>query len=379
MAGVRNKAWLIFMKEIRVILRDRRMVMGIVLGGLVVFPLLMALIGSLGEDGDASVTVVLYEPDAELLRAAGTLEGASVMSRQGGGPDLPLPDGPRLSAGVGTDGYWLEASRANPVVWSVARALEEALVDGRSEVVRRRLELRGVPPSDLEPYSIRLLDTSDSRDRSAAVLAVLVPYLAIIILVSNAIRATYIAVGEKEKNTLASLLVTSVPRSSIVLGKTLAVMAVAVSASTLLVVGMVAFSALGLSIGESGLDGGYRPGVGQFALVAANLSTLSLLVAGAIMAIGTFARTQREAGYFTAPLLFLCIFLAVFSFSPRAFPLWTNAVPVLVNALAMRDAILTVPAGRETALAALGNVLVFAVLIGAAVRMYRKESILFRT
>ena len=50
--GRRSKTALIFGKEARVLLRDRRLVFGVVLGSLVVFPVLMGLLGRIARPGE---------------------------------------------------------------------------------------------------------------------------------------------------------------------------------------------------------------------------------------------------------------------------------------------------------------------------------------
>jgi sodium transport system permease protein len=372
----RSKALLVIGKEMRVLLRDRRLVLGIVLGGLVIFPLLMTLVGSFQQGGEDQVTVVLYRADERLRAATGRLDGVRVVEVESADPvDL---NAPHVSAGLGEGRYWIQAARGAPGHWTVARALESELLAAREGEVEASLRERGVDPGVLRPFSVDVYDPRNGSGGSAGALAALIPYLAIILLVSNAIRATYIAVGEKEHNTLASLLVSSVPRSSIVLGKSVAVMAVAVSASLLLVIGMVLFSSLGLMPGPVPAEGGIRLSPAQVGQVTINLTALSLLISGAVMAIGTFARSQREAGFYTAPLLFLCIFLSIFSFSYGVFAPWVHAIPVLGNALAMKESLLGNPAWALTGLAVVGNLVLFVVLVRACVGMYGRETILFR-
>ena len=106
-----------------------------------------------------------------------------------------------------------------------------------------------------------------------------------------------------------------------------------------IVLGMLMLTRLGFAPPGLREGGEFTLGWGQSLQVLVNLAALALLVSGVIMVIGTYARTQREAGFFTAPLLFVSIFLAVFSFSPAAFPFAAYAAPILGNALAMRDSI----------------------------------------
>ncbi len=201
----------------------------------------------------------------------------------------------------------------------------------------------------------------------------------IVLLVANSIRAVYVAVGEKEKRTLASLLVSNIPRRAVVIGKTLAIMSFSLFASALLVVGMVLSTNFGFATGDDVLgDLTFALSSAQVAQLAVNVGGLALLVAAVIMILGTVARSQREAGIYTSPLLFLSIFLAVFGFAETPFPLEMYAVPILGNSLAMKDTILHEATVARLAIPVFVDLTLFAFLVAAAVRLYHRETVLFR-
>jgi hypothetical protein len=104
----------------------------------------------------------------------------------------------------------------------------------------------------------------------------------------------------------------------------------------------------------------------------------ALFIASVIMLLGTLARTQREAGVYTAPLTFVAIFLAVFSMSSSEFSLGTYAVPILGNSLAMRETLLDSLSPATLLLAVACNLLLFAALVWLSVRLYHREEVLFR-
>ena len=241
------------------------------------------------------------------------------------------------------------------------------------------MEELGLSPLELDLFTVQLQDRSSETARGAVLLGTLMPYLVIVLLVANSVRAVYVAVGEKEKNTLASLLVTQVPREAIVIGKSLAITTFAIFSSVLLITGMVLFANLGFTIVGDALGGAtFKLQTEQIAELIVNIGGLALVISSVIMVVGTYARTQREAGVYTAPLLFLSIFLAVFSFSDASFSLAVYAVPILGNALTMKATIVDGTGTPELGLVLGVNALVFAVLVWVSVAMYRRETVLFR-
>lgn len=365
-----GKAWIVYGKELRVMRRDRRLVIGVTVTSLIVLPALMGLLGRLAAPGSSDtrpVTVRLVEPDSLL---------SAVLTEA---PEL-APGGATGRITVLRDGveYRITADRTDQRAWEAAGRLRDALDAARMRMVNAELARRGLPPDVLHPFAVRVVDTSSREGRGVLLMGTLVPYLVIVLLVANAIRALYVAVGEKEKNTLASLLVCNVPRRAIVIGKTLAIMTFAIFASALLIAGMVIFANAGFSLGGGLEDVALRLSPLQIGQLLANIASLALLISSIIMILGTFARTQREAGVYTSPLLFISIFLAVFSFSSADFGLAAHAVPILGNSLAMRETILGSVTATQLAMPVLTCLVLFGGLTWGSIRLYEREGVLFR-
>lgn len=357
--------------------RDRRLTVSVVVISLVVMPFLMGFIGNIdrmtGSDDDA-VTVVVEPPSAQLIELLSGFEGLNVIP----GPFAGWEEVASLRVRRVADTLRIEGDETLARTREVGRAIEARLLAERDALVQAALRARGIPEKELRPYEVRLVNTASAERQSSMLLSVLIPYLAIILLVSNANRALYIAVGEKEKNTLASILISTAPRPAIVLGKILAITVFAVVSSLLLVAGMILFANFGFSLGSLPEGGSYSLTVGQILKLTLVLGTLALFISAIIMMLGTYARTAREAGIYTTPLLFMAIFLAVFSFSSTQFGFLAYGVPVLGNALAMRDAFLHELAGDRLLFVILSNVVLFLVLVSVSVWMYNKEKVLFR-
>ena len=103
----------------------------------------------------------------------------------------------------------------------------------------------------------------DKEKAGGKVLGMLLPYFVTILLFAGAMGiGTDMIAGEKERGTLASLLVSPVKRSSIVLGKVFALMIISGATSVVYVAAMVAFMPQmmgGLSSEELGIDLTLKP------------------------------------------------------------------------------------------------------------------------
>lgn len=368
--------FLMFRKELRVMARDRRLMVAVVLSSLVVMPALMGFVTNidrlLGTDEQA-VHVLVEQPMPEVEALLGT-GSVWVVDR-----DRAAAEAAKSYLTLERDGktvrILVDGSRRH--LAEAARNLRDLLDGARQTEFEAALARRGLSRGELEPYSVELVDTAtDSRSRIMT--STLVPYLVVILLVGNANRALYVAVGEKERKTLSSLLVTTASRGSIVLGKSLAIVVLTLASSGLLILGLLLFSRVGLALGPVASGAGLHLTSGQILGLLPNVMALALFVAAVIMLLGTIARTQREAGIYTAPLIFVAIFLAIFSMSSSEFSLATYAVPILGNSLAMRETLLDSASLGSSLLAIAGDLVLFAALLWASVRLYHREEVLFR-
>ncbi len=372
-----RKIGLVFLKEMKMMIRDRRLTVSVVIISLVVMPFLMGFIGNIDRmtGSEAStVTVVLVDQDPWLVSVVERVADVQVLvGPRHGWADAALINVRREGAFIRIEGDGTHA-RTRAVAGEIKAAIEAE----REVQVLASLQDRGISEKDLRPFEVTYVDTASEEKKSGILLSVLIPYLAIILLVSNANRALYIAVGEKEKNTLASILISNAPRQAIVIGKILSITVFAVGSSLLLVAGMILFANFGFTLARLPDGVSYSLGPGQILELIVILGTLALFIAAIIMMLGTYARTAREAGIYTTPLLFIAIFLAVFSFSSTDFGFMAYGVPVLGNALAMRDSFLHELAGDRLLFVIGSNVVLFLLLVWVSVWMYNKESVLFR-
>jgi sodium transport system permease protein len=116
---------------------------------------------------------------------------------------------------------------------------------------------------------------------------------------------TDMVAGEKERGTLASLLVSPIRRSSIILGKVFSLMVIAGLSSIISVVAMIVFmpvmfggdfEAAGISVNMS---------MEQILMLGALLVLISFMYATIIVLISVFAKSVKEANTYIYPVYIL--------------------------------------------------------------------------
>jgi sodium transport system permease protein len=199
-----------------------------------------------------------------------------------------------------------EASR------TAADRVERVLKRWREAVVNHMLESRGVSPAVAKPFDPVRTDLSEEIRRRAAVWSRILPFVVVVWALTGAFYpAIDLCAGEKERGTLETLLCSPATRSEIVGGKLLTVMCFSVATAYLNLLslgatGVLMLRQLGASAGI-GLGLDFGPPP-ALALVWLILATLPIaaLFSALALAIAAFAHSAKEGQYYLMPLLLIC-------------------------------------------------------------------------
>lgn len=153
-------------------------------------------------------------------------------------------------------------------------------------------------------------DLASEQDLTGMMFSSLLPMLLMIFLFSGCLSVAPESIaGEKERGTIATLLVTPVKRSSIALGKILALSIIALLSGASSAVGTIL--ALPKLMGSAGNLSGDVYGLGDYlALAVVILSTVLVLVT-LISLISAFAKSVKEASTLAMPLMILVMVLSI--------------------------------------------------------------------
>jgi sodium transport system permease protein len=393
---------LLFAKEMLGAVRDRRTFFLTVIFPLVFYPMVVAVMSRFGEServrvetlvptvlvvdtsGDGTFARALAQTDEfrvipyfELERAIDALKhdaGHLVMavSKSKGGEGL----------GLSVALHYDQTSQFSAIAAaSVRRFLEAYLRD----IVSAKLDALGYSYSDLSPpLAVTTADIATGESFGRAFLSRLLPYFMVLAVLAGAMGlGAEITAGEKERSTIATLLVSHLSRTEIVLGKFLTVLAISLSSCFL--------SALGLLVGVYALGSGLTPSSlptsAVFRLDAAALGwmlvvlvPLAVILAALVVIVGTYARSQKEASTYLLPIYMVIVLVGMVSMTGTGtfggaqylIPI-ANALYVLqsviVGDVVFRDIVLTLGA----------NVLCGAGLIALAIQLFKREAVLFRS
>ncbi|PAT01397.1 hypothetical protein CI105_06690 [Candidatus Izimaplasma bacterium ZiA1] len=246
------------------------------------------------------------------------------------------------------------------------------------EIVKARLDA----PEDINPFDMDLdnpyhrLGTEDEASRKG--MADLLPMLIIMFLFSGAMSIGPDSIaGEKERGTIATLLVTPIKRSEIAIGKVLSLSLLSLFSATSSFIGII------LSLGklmqsEGNVSIAFT--TNEYILLFLVLFATVLVIVGLISNISAYAKTVKEASMLIMPLYFASIaigMMSMFGGEPS-----TNPVVYLIPLYSSVNAIIQILVGSVSMATILvmliSSVVYVSILIYMLNRLFQNEKVMFK-
>ena len=230
---------------------------------------------------------------------------------------------------------------------------------------------------DLNAGTVRY-DMASEKDMTGQIFAMLLPMLLMIFLFSGCLSVAPESIaGEKERGTVATLLVTPMKRSSLAMGKIISLSCIA------LLSGLSSFMGTMLSLPNmmgtaSGVDASYYQ-VKDYALLLGVILSTVLLLVSLISCISAFAKSIKEAAGLCSPLniLTMVVSLVPMMGSEDLKKIGMFFVPILNSVLCM-NAIFSFEANTlHVILTIMANVMYAGVLTFVLTRIFNSEKAMF--
>ena len=154
-------------------------------------------------------------------------------------------------------------------------------------------------------------DLATEKDTAGSIFASMMPMLLMIFLFSGcmAVAPESIA-GEKERGTIATMLVTPIRRSDIAVGKIIALAAIALLAGCSSTLGTI-LSLPKLRGDAADHISGDIYGIGDYLILGAIILSTILLLITLISLVSAFAKSVKEAQTYVMPLMILVMLIGV--------------------------------------------------------------------
>jgi len=253
--------------------------------------------------------------------------------------------------------------------------------DYRQQMIRERLEQIGIDLDYIQPIQEEWLDVALEERKIGTILGMILPYIIIILIFVGAMHsAVDITAGEKERGTMATLLVSQLSRLEIVLGKYFTVMTISATSMLLGLIGLsIAFLTPVYALGELSLIKA-KFSLSLFFLFFLVLAPLVGLASAILLLIGIFARNSKEASTYVTPIYMSAIFLGMISLSQGmelAEPMFF--IPILNNSFTFKELLMGTVYWKHLVSTLISNIVITLLALLTAAKLFKKESVLFRS
>lgn len=234
----------------------------------------------------------------------------------------------------------------------------------------------------LQPIVLDKRDTADERENWGEKIGGMLPYVLFILCFQGAMfPATDIGAGEKERGTLETLLISPIERNQIVLGKffTIAfagVMTALITVASMGIWGLILSQGFALAFVVDFMG---KIGLLDFVLMFLMLIPVVAIFSAVLLSLSIYARSFKEAQSYMGPLVIFVIIPVIIALMPgvelKGGWAW---VPLTNVALAMKELVKGTMDYFQLIAIFASTAMIAGLLLGFCVYWFKQEKVLFR-
>ena len=398
--------WIVYRKELTESLRDRRTLITTFLVPLLIIPVLGAgftavmagVIGKAkkekptvmiagGTDSPGVVAILQKYPRIKALPATPDWKNKIIEKEIRAAVEIPEHFDDELAKGhAGTIKINIYGGEIKSEL--AAGNLENYLKEYRDSIATERLEANHLPTDLLKPFQVRRESVAPPEKEAGAILGGIIAYALILMCLNGAMSpAIDLTAGEKERGTMETILSSPVSRTHLVLGKFLLVLTASMITAMLLMVSAGVPSTVlqkSHTLDQTTEAGETAPhfALGPKAIVSVVIMAvpLAVLFSAGLITIALFAKSNKEAQSYIAPLMFLVLIPAVAAMLPGVdLTLKLAIVPLLNVSLLCKELVSGEYHWNYIVLIFASTCVYAAGALFLAVKMFQRESVLFRS
>jgi sodium transport system permease protein len=395
---------IVYRKELREALRDRRTLISTLIVPLVLFPILTAGLGAAiaslvgkakeeiprvmlrgGEDSPAIVEGLKKLDKIEIVPTTSNWKDQIINKEVRAAIEIPAGFQAHVAEGK-SDTVSIQNFKGEMKSEIATGKIETFLTDYRDNVVKERLAAKNLPAAVLKPFEVKQENVAPPEKVGGAAFGGVIGYMVILLCLTGGMYpAMDLTAGEKERGTMETILSSPISRMHLVLGKFFLVLTTSLVTAALSVTSMgVSFAVLGHlhAFDQAGSDASelqLRIGIGTVISVFIMVLPLAVLFSAALMTIALFAKSYKEAQSYVTPLMFIVIIPAVAAMLPIDLTPKLALVPILNASLLCKELVTGTYHWNFIAIIFSSTCLYAAVALFLAIKMFQRESVLFRS
>jgi sodium transport system permease protein len=397
---------IVYRKELTEAIRDRRTVISTILVPLLLFPVLSVGFGSLavmlvGKAKEEVPKVMLRggEDSPDVVRGLKKLDKIEIVPETPNWKDQIINKEVRAAVEI-PSGFQADVAQQKQDTVNIydyegelksefaSDKVEKYLKDYSDTVVKDRLAAKNLPVGVLKPFELKRENVAPPEKVSGAAFGGIIGYMVILLCMTGAMYpAMDLTAGEKERGTMETILSSPISRTHLVLGKFFLILTAALGTAALSVLSMgVSFSVLshytGQTEGGRAAAAGFLLHLGAKTVISVFIMAvpIAVLFSSVLMTIALFAKTYKEAQSYLTPMTFIVIIPAIASMLPGVeLTSKLSLIPILSTSLLCKELVAGTYHWNLIAIIFSSTCVYAAVALFIAIKMFQRESVLFRS
>jgi sodium transport system permease protein len=397
---------IVYRKELTEAIRDRRTVISTILVPLLLFPVLSVGFGSLavmlvGKAKEEVPKVMLRggEDSPGVVAGLKKLDKIEIVAETPNWKDQIINKEVRAAVEI-PPGFQADVAQQKQDTVNIynyegelksefaSDKIEKYLKDYSDTVVKDRLAAKNLPVGVLKPFDLKRENVAPPEKVSGAAFGGIIGYMVILLCMTGAMYpAMDLTAGEKERGTMETILSSPISRTHLVLGKFFLILTAALGTAALSVLSMgVSFSVLshytGQTEGGRAAAAGFLLHLGAKTVISVFIMAvpIAVLFSSVLMTIALFAKTYKEAQSYLTPMTFIVIVPAIASMLPGVELTSRLAlIPILSTSLLCKELVAGTYHWNLIAIIFSSTCVYAAVALFIAIKMFQRESVLFRS
>lgn len=390
--------WIVLKKELKDTFRDKKTIFTSIIIPILIFPILAFAMGkgtssfinegsqpveiAIISEGENLVTQYLREhEDVNVIdvedpyKALDKLEVKAIVKTSG-----EINNNIQAGKSIDIEVIYDESSQKS----DMGRSRVEFILSQYSQIIGfQRLQSMGIDPNILNVVNIERTSTyQDAGEGQGAgfglmMFSMILPMmLTIWSAVGGIAAATDLGAGEKERQTLEPLLTTKASRSSLLMGKYFAVVVAGMMGTIASLIGFL----IATKISPDFLGSGVIIPPLSILIIALLCIGLSLVFSSVELAISFYARNFKEAQTYLTPITIILLIpsYATMYLDGKSIPTAYFHIPVINTIAIIKQALVSVINPMNILIVAGWTAVYIFVAIFITVRMFKKESVVFR-
>ena len=395
---------IVYRKELREALRDRRTLISSLLVPLLLFPLLTAGLGAAvsalvgkAKEEIPKVMIIGGTDSPKLLEDLRSVKRIEVVPLAADWKEQIINKEIRAAIDI-PNGFQTDLAQQKIAKLKIynydgdlksslaADTIQKHLETYRSDIIKENLAAKNLPEAALKPFDVEQQNVAPPEKVGGAAFGGVIGYMVILLCMTGCMYpAMDLTAGEKERGTMETILSSPISRVHLVLGKFFLVLTTSLVTAGLSVTSMGisfwvlerlhAFDKAGGAAGQLQLRIGFATVLSIFIMVL----PLAVLFSAGVMTVALFAKSYKEAQSYITPLMFLVIIPAVCAMLPIDLSAKLALVPILNASLLCKELVTGTYHWNYIAIIFSSTCVYAAAALFLAVKMFQREDVLFRS